>query len=241
MVSPEIASRYEALQLRLIVRDYLNQGFVVSREDARINVRFDAVVYRESDNQLVFIELLNSRRPVNINEDRVRALERAAQAYPHAKIDLRYIDVEAAPYGALLGQGARPANGDDFRSILKQRLPTPKGNSISNVGLLLELWAIHALALRTVAWAVERPRAATESVLDAYNNLLRRGVLEAPEQIDDTVTLDLFQIHDAVLAATQGAIVEARYPNELRKHIQSVRKQLRKKSEQLKRWNLISR
>lgn len=234
MVTRQTSRRYEELQLQLIVQEYERQKFdvVLDYRIPKMKYIFDARAERKSDGKVVFIELLNSHKEDNMRQGRVTALEQAARAFPDATIDFRYLDREAAPYHALVEQGARPAKSEDLAKLLTRKLPSKKSSPIESSFTLLELWCLHVLTLR--AFASSRPNfdVEAESVLDVYNLLLQHGFVNAPEQKVNGIELDLFQIHEAVLSATQGAIVEATFADQLRKHVKSVRRQIRRTQKQ---------
>ena len=232
--------RYEVHQLKLIVLQYERRGFI-HRVDFGLQesrYRFDAVFESPEDGHLVFVELLSKRRRADVNESRVAALEQAARAFPDAEVDFRYVDSDVEPYAEFSSARSLPVANRNLAGVLKQRLPNSKGVASSNLDLL-GLWYLHALTLREFASFLNESDARSDNVLDIYNRLLSREILSAPEQIEDGVDLDLFQIHEAVLAAVQGAIIEKRYPNELRAHVKCVRRQVSKLTKSKKKSQTI--
>ena len=229
MVTREGRERYESQQLLLIAEEYRRQGFSVLTEVALpgSQARLDIVARRASDDMHVIVELLSAARAEASGDARVEILQRAAMVYPSARVELRYLDEQAAPYTALLSRTARAPRMEDLWKALKRRLPSKKTDELSRNSQLLELWAVHALTIRAVALAMSDPLLTSENVLDVYNALLRHQILLPPEAEGKSVTLSLFQIHEAVLAATQGAIVDLTFVTELRLHVQSVRQQVR--------------
>ena len=231
MVTRTDPEEYERMQLQIIALEYRRLGFEVFLEPRIMSGRFrpDAMAFRASDGRRVFIEILNAKRSTNENQARIQALEFAANEFPEAEIDFRYLDREAEPYAELLARDARCAHQQDLSTLLKIRLPAPKSGDIYNAITLMELWGIHAITLRALANAPPRIEANTpaSNLLDVYNALLEQARLQPPEQGDDTVIYDLFEVHEAVMAATQGAITEKKYAEQLREHIRSIRKQAR--------------
>lgn len=234
MVTRNQMAEYEALQLRLIASEYKSKGFEVD-----LNVHFpmrgsgslifDAVAKKLSEQRIVFIELLNPNRANGDNERRAKDFERVAVEYPYAEVDFRYLDTQAAQYLLQLERGTRRVTANELKSLLSTRIPqAPKGDVLSTARLL-ELWSLHALTMRAFAAYIAAPAAEPANLLDLYNSLLSSEMLAKPEQLVDDVVFDFFEIHEAVISATQGALVERQYLEQLREHIKSVRKQVRRR------------
>lgn len=230
MVTRRASLRYEELQLDLIVQEYRSQGFEIDRNFsvANSNYTFDAVAKKTPEGKIIFIELLNRDRAASENEVRIAALNSAAKEYPKAEVDFRYLDTQVAPYVALMEQGSRRAQRSDLATLLKRKLPPKPKSELEGSISLLELWCLHTLTIRAYAATLPHPLSEEENVLDLYNHYLRLDVFVQPEQSEQGVEFDLFQIHEAVMSATQGAVVEVEYSNQLREHVKSLRRRLRR-------------
>lgn len=218
---------YERLQLELIVSEYRSRGYVVETEavlpDSQL--RFDGIA-RNDNGELVLLELVNA----NMSEDEMAArrhvIKETASRYPGALIDFRYVDTKQA----LFTQLKLPKDEhrfDTFRKLLRARLSPLDEHPENTSKQMLVLWYGYSSLLRAYARIWSHPQVETASILDLYNSFLKTGILSPAEVKDDKVSDDLFQMHDAMIAATQGALVSLEHVKQLRRHYQWLRKQVR--------------
>ena len=101
----------------------------------------------------------------------------------------------------------------------------------ANSCLPVQIWALHTATIRSYGSIIDLltdpPRRL--GALEIYNNLLRFELLYPPEELIAGVDLNLFDLHEAVLAIAEGALVNDRYLDNLMKHFKSVRQQVRKR------------
>ncbi|NII11292.1 hypothetical protein [Oleiagrimonas sp. C23AA] len=218
---------YEDLQLRLIGREYEREGYSVSFEVAfpGLDTRFDAVAHRESDGDLVIIELVNAERSPASRGGLEASLEAVTQIYPRTRVDIRRIDPEVPGWTRLLW--ARQRSTEHLRTVLPKAGGEPDSDAFQrNAAELLQLWAGHASVLRAFAALSLEGMREPATVLAIYNALLAAGLLQPPEVVVNGVELDLFQLYDLAIAALQGSFIEPAEVEQLRKHVLSVRSQV---------------
>lgn len=217
---------YERYQLDSILSEYTSKGYTVEVEAqvAGQGARFDAIARRSHGDQLVLIEIVNPNLSDHQIAARRRAIEEAASQNPRALVDFRYIDTRQS---AFLEFNKRDDDFryQQFRELLSARFPVFDKKPKYATRQLLSLWAGYASLLRALGRFCEHPENETVSILDLYNSFLRHGILVPAERTDDEVSDDLFQIHEVVIAATQGAVVDIGYVKQLRGHYQALRKQ----------------
>lgn len=222
---------YERYQLDLIASEYRSKGYTVEVESQlpESSLRFDAVARKEAEGKMVLVELVNP----NLSEDQIavrrRAIAETASLFPNALVDFRYIDTKQS---AFLEFNKRD---DDFRyqqftDLLKARFPVFNKKPKYAARQMLNLWVGYACLLRGFGRFCSHPDSETASILDLYNSFLRQGGLVPAERTDDAVNHDLFQMHEVVIAATQGALIDVEYVKQLRGHYQALRKQVKKYS-----------
>ncbi|WP_122669893.1 hypothetical protein [Pseudomonas viridiflava] len=217
---------YERYQLDSIASEYRSRGYVVDVE-AQLpdtGVRFDAIARRGDDKELVFVEIVNPRLSDDEIVARRLAIADAALRFPNALIDFRYIDIKQS---AFLEFNTRDDNSRDqqFRELLKARFPVFNKKPKDAARQMLSLWAGYASLLRGLGRLCRHPESEEASILDLYNSFLQRRILVSAEATDDSVSHDLYQMHEVVIAATQGALVDIEYVKQLRGHYQALRKQ----------------
>jgi hypothetical protein len=228
---------YEALQLKLIAQSYIERGFDVAYEAMIEGVgayRFDAVA-RKGRDELVIIEMVNKRRSGD-QSGILHALEAIRQGYPHAKVDFRYIDVDAAAAQierANLEGIAHPSLED----TLNTRLPRRPPDGVDATRAFLDLWRLHVALIRAYARRFnnfyvlldshEQEFSNNEGVLDVYNDLLRYDFLSPPEEMVEADIKDLFELYDGAKAALEGVPINTGMFDQLREHFMDVRRQVR--------------
>ena len=223
---------YERYQLELILREYASRGFEVSQEaQAEFgNMRFDAIARNRASGQLVIIELVNKAQSRARATERINAIRRLAEVYPEAQVDLRYIDVEKSRL-----HWWRDTVGEDrYASIedaLTKRLPRRPNDSLGWTMYFMQVWALHTATIRAYGRLLDLLTAPPvgRGALEIYNELLRFELLSPPEDLVEGVSLNLFDLHEAVLAIADGAVVNESYLDSLIHHFYSVRQQVRKR------------
>lgn len=223
---------YERYQLELILREYASRGFEVSQEaQAGLgNMRFDAIAKNRESGKLVVIELVNKAQSRARASERINVLRRFAEIYPDAQVDLRYIDVEISRI-----RWWQEAVGEDrfasIKDILRQRLPRRPASEVGRSMYFMQVWALHTAIIRTygrfIDLLTDPPHG--RGALEIYNKLLRFELLHPPEELIEGVDLNLFDLHEAVLAIAEGALVNDRYLDNLMQHFHSIRQQVRKR------------
>lgn len=218
---------YEKLQLELIASEYRSRGYTVKTEAApsKVGLMFDCIAQSERG-ELVFVELLNS----NMSEDQIsvrrRVISEAASLYPEAVIDFRYINTKHTSFSRY-NQSENGGHFHEFQKLLKLRLPPLDEQPENASKQMLALWYGYSSLLRAYARLRSHPEVETAAILDLYNSFLKNGILSPAEVRDDQVEDDLFQMHDAMIAVTQGALINLGYVKQLRRHYQWLRKQVR--------------
>lgn len=227
-----IDEAYERYQLELILREYSGRGFDVSQEaQAGLgNMQFDAIAKNRASGQLVIIELVNKAQSRAKAAERINAIRRLAEAYPDAQVDFRYIDVEKSRIH--WWQGA--VGGDRYERIedaLNKRLPRRPNDALGSTMYFMQVWALHTATIRAYGRFIDILTAPPvgRGALEIYNELLRLELLLPPEDLIEGVDLNLFDLHEAVLAIADGAIVNERYLDNLTQHFYEVRRQIRKR------------
>lgn len=222
---------YERYQLELILQEYSSRGFDVSLEpQAGIgNMRFDAIAKNRASGQLVVIELVNKTQSKSMASERINAIRRFAEIYPDAQVDLRYIDVEKSRvrwWQELVGED-RSAS---IKDVLNKRLPRRSISVLGRSMYFMQVWALHTATIRAYGRIIDPLIAPPRSLgaLEIYNDLLRLQLLHPPEELIEGIDLNLFDLHEAVLAIAEGAAVNDRYLDNLIHHFHSVRQQVRK-------------
>ncbi len=222
---------YERYQLELILQEYASRGFDVSLEtQAGIgNMRFDAIAKNRASGQLVVIELVNKMQSKSRASERINAIRRFAEIYPDAQVDLRYIDIEKSRFRwwqELVGED-RSAN---IKDVLNKRLPRRSTSVLGRSMYFMQVWALHIATIRAYGRVIDLLTAPPKSrgALEIYNDLLRLQLLHPPEELIEGIDLNLFDLHEAVLAIAEGAAVNDRYLDNLLHHFHSVRQQIRK-------------
>lgn len=220
---------YERYQLELITNEYVSNGFEVLFETALpgSNIFFDAIARRRSDDQLVLIELVSARLTEKQIIARRRSISEAALKFPTALVDFRYIDDNSQALLSVSHNRSRSVRLKQLESLLSEKLPIVKGKPFDAAKEILFLWASYSSLLRGYGYWLKHPECETIILLDLYNDMLRCGFLKPPEKIMDSLEFDIFSLHDAVIASTQGAIVDMTYVIQLRGHYQSLRKQVK--------------
>lgn len=227
-----IDEAYERYQLELILREYAGRGFDVSQE-VQVglgNMQFDAIAKNRASGQLVIIELVNKTQSRKKAAERINMIRRLAEAYPDAQVDLRYIDVEKSR----IRWWQDTVGGDRYEHIevaLNKRLPRRPDDALGCTMYFMQVWALHTATIRAYGRFIDFLTAPPvgRGALEIYNELLRIELLHPPEDLIDEVNLNLFDLHEAVLAITDGAIVNERYLDNLTRHFYSVRQQVRKR------------
>lgn len=218
---------YERFQLELIVSEYRSRGYVVEAEAVLpgSQLRFDGIA-RNDSGELVLLELVSA----NMSEDQMAArrhvISEAASRYPDALIDFRYVDTKQALF-AQFNLPKEENRFDAFSRLLRARLSPLDEHPESTSKQMLALWYGYSSLLRAYARLWSHPEVETASILDLYNSFLKARILSPAEIKDDEVNDDLFQMHDAMIAATQGALVSLECVRQLRRHYQWLRKQVR--------------
>lgn len=218
---------YERYQLELIVQEYREKGFEIFLEDKPgfSNLRFDAVAKHKESGKLVFIELVNKPRTKAQTRARIRAIERLSRHYPEAVVDFRYIDIESSRF-----RKWQENIGENYRievvEAISQRAPRPPLNSIGISVYFMQIWSLHVTTIRSFGRHLNLQN--DRGALDIYNELLRLEILSPPEDRLDDVFLNLFELHEAVLAIADGATVQDYYLDNLINHFRSVRQQVRR-------------
>lgn len=229
-----MSQEYEQFVMRWIAREYEAQGYRVQFGSAvpTSDIRFDALAERESDGAKVLIELIDARHAGRKIEERVRALERFAEEFPNARVDLRRLDYEMPSW--LMRIADRPGErkwslrqlvSDDFWPVWLS-WPAPIMSGVSAESYLTGLWTLHAAMLRAFSEELHPDGSDARSVLALYNDLLASGRLKAPEDESENVSLDLFQLFDAVVAVMNGASARDEEASQLYGHLISVRQQI---------------
>lgn len=221
---------YEKYQLALIAQDYQRRGFDVSLgEQARIgNLRFDAVAKNKETKSLVVIELVNKTSSKAHPSERIMTIKKLSEIKPNAVVDLRYIDVElfrVRQWQDTVGEIFQT----DINAALGQRVPRPPSNTISRSMHFMQIWALHATTIRAYGRYLGEKVSYDNSqgALDIYNELLHQEIIYRPEYLIDSVELNLFDLHEAVLAIAEGAAVNEKYHHDMTQHFLSIRKQIR--------------
>lgn len=222
---------YERYQLDSIISEYTSQGYTVEigAHFAATNSQFDAIATRVDDDRMVLIEIVNPNLTEHQIAARRRAIEDAASRFPRALVDFRYIDQRQSAFQEF---NKRDDNFRhlQFRQLLNARLPVFNKKPEQAARQLLGLWGSYTSLLRGFGRFCGHSQNETASILDLYNSFLQRGILVPAERTDDDVSEDLFQVHEVMIAATQGAIVDILYVKQLRGHFQALRKQARRYS-----------
>lgn len=222
---------YERYQLELIAQEYRQRGFDVSSEvQSGVGTSmFDAVARHKESGKLVFIELVNKSSARSQASQRMKAIEGFSVTYPEAVVDFRYIDVESSR----LHQWQRNV-GEDHRievsEAVSQRVARPPVNAVGRSMYFMQIWSLHVATIRAFGRVLDilAGHADGRGALDIYNQLLRYKFLSPPEDLVDGVSLNLFELHEAVLAVAEGAEVNEQYFDDLIEHFRSVRKQIRR-------------
>jgi hypothetical protein len=218
---------YERLQLELIASEYRRRGYIVDTEQVLSSggLRFDCIA-RSERGEMVFVELLNANMSEEQMSVRRRVISEAASLYPEAVIDFRYVDTKDTSFSRFNHSENRD-HFYKFKKLLGLRLPPLDEKPESASKQMLALWYGYASLLRAYARLWSHPEVESASILDLYNSFLKKGILSPAEIKDDQVEDDLFQMHDAMIAVTQGALVSLDYVTQLRRHYQWLRKQVR--------------
>lgn len=229
---------YEKYQLELILQEYASRGFDVSLEaQAEIgNMRFDAIAKNRASGQLVVIELVNKTQSKSKASERINAIRRFAEIHPNAQVDLRYIDVEKSRvrwWQEVVGKD-RSAS---IKDVLNKRLPRRSNSVLGRSMYFMQVWALHTATIRVYGRVIDLLTAPPKSrgALEIYNDLLRFELLYPPEDLIEDIDLNLFDLHEAVLAIADGATVNDRYLDSLMQHFYSVRQQIRKSLKSISR------
>lgn len=219
---------YERYQLESIASEYRSQGYsvVIEGQLSESGARFDAIARREGDNKLVLIEIVNAGLSDDQIADRRLAIAYAASRFPDALVDFRYVDTKQLAF-LEFNERDYGLRHQQFRELLSARFPVFNKNPKYAARQMLSVWADYASLLRGFGRICNHPEDDDASILDLYNSFLQRRVLVAAETMDDAVSQDLFQMHEVVIAATQGAIVGIEYVKQLRGHYQALRKQIK--------------
>lgn len=220
---------YEKYQLSLIVREYLSSGYkIISPSDwlAGSTGTFpDALL--EKDGQLIFIELIHSGLTNSQLEERQLSLKRLSEMYPSAQVDFRYIDNGKIALGqAALEQWADPIG--EIKKILRSKVPNHKENYHEDVSQKVKIWINYSTMLRCFHEAITGRRSDDKSILDIYNILLKKEILIPPEQMDESIKIDFFELYYLMTAVIEGAQIERRKLDEIREHYLCNRRQIRK-------------
>lgn len=219
-------NEYEKYQLELIAAEYRARGFEV-RTQARVSglpYEFDAVAQNREGEQ-VFIEIVNKSLSAEAATRKLRAFEEIAARVPNAKVDFRYIDVDAIALH--LAHNRQQFALPGLKEALAARVPLLPRSSIA--GQFLNLWQLHASTIRAFAVWLEVRDESNLNILDLYNEILSRKAILPPDDIVEEVDMDLFEIFDNVQLAIQGAVVEPNSFDQLRLHVLEVRRQVREK------------
>ncbi|KPY45364.1 hypothetical protein [Pseudomonas syringae] len=222
---------YERYQLDSIISEYTSQGYTVEigAHLAATNSQFDAIATRGDDDRMVLIEIVNPDLTDRQIAARRRAIENAASQFPRALVDFRYIDQRQSAFQEF---NKRDDNFRhlQFRQFLNARLPVFNKKPEHAARQLLSLWGSYTSLLRGFGRFCGHSQNETASILELYNSFLQHGILVPAERTDDEVSDDLFLVHEVMIAATQGAIVDIHYVKQLRGHYQALRKQARRHS-----------
>lgn len=221
-------STYEKYQLQLIVAQYAGQGYTVAVEEAisGMNFRFDAVARHADTGRVVVIELVSSALHAHHWERRAEAFRQLAAVAPNVEVDFRFVDAQA---NQALGRSRIEDVTPDIGwipDLLNYRLLAPNVREAYRPSKYLELWGRHVLLIRSYFRTI-RPEPALDDVLEIYNELLRGGILIAPEERIDGLDENFVDLHGIALAATQGVAVSERSLRQLYLHIREVRRQLK--------------
>ena len=223
-----ISREYEQYQLKLIGKSYLERGFTVLY-NASINglsYRFDALAQNESD-EIIIIELVNKSQSNDAMKERLKALEEISNLIPRAKVDFRYIDVDAGSF-QMIRRLAQEPRELDLQQALTVRLPRLAGQEEDATLLFLNLWLLHVATIRAYGASLRLNQANSKSLLDLYNEMLQSKDLIAPEVLADSVSQDLFDLYAKAQGAIQGALIGRDTYEQLRGHVREIRKQIRK-------------
>lgn len=219
---------YEEYQLKLIGQSYRERGFNVEYEPVikGLSYRFDAIA-RNDSGEIIIIELVNKHHRDKAMHNKLKALEEVSNLLPRAKVDFRYLDLDA---GVLQIARPRPPEVDkpDLKKILAKRLPRINTESVDATRPFLELWVQHVAAIRAYGVNLGWNEAETESMLDLYNKMLRSQSLVAPEGVVDDVRQDLFDLFAEAQGVIQGASIDRDKFLQLRGHVVEVRRQIRR-------------
>lgn len=226
---------YESYQMRLIAAEYEAKGYRVALEERilALQANFDAVA-RGPGGEVVIIEVVNRSRGSGNLEDRAEALRRAAAILPKASVDFRYIDAGQAaffrrPSASAEGSAAKVDSASLLLSLLSTRLPKKPGKGMLSLArAFLDLWALHVATIAAFAHVAPVELGSMTGALDAYDRLLRVEALSPPEQLENPVSLDLYQLHDVAKGLLLAGAVAADEVEELREHVKSARRQIRR-------------
>jgi hypothetical protein len=217
---------YEKLQLELIAHEYRSNGYSVQVETVLpgSGLRFDAIAQNDNG-AMVLLELLNP----NLSEDEIaarrHAISEAAKRHPNAMVDFRYIDLKQSAFRRFNHADGERIE-DPLKKLLSTRVPALNHDPRSASKQMIALWVAYALLLRAYARHWPKLPSETVSILGLYNEFLHAQILKPAEVGDDQVSDDLFQMHEVVIAATEGASVDLAYVKQLRRHYLWLRKQV---------------
>lgn len=220
---------YDRYQLELILREYESRGFEVLQEaQAGLeNMRFDAIAKNRESGRLVVVELINKAQSRTRASERINVLRRFSEIYPDALVDFRYIDVEVFRI-----RWWQETVGEDrfasIRDILNQRLPRRSASEVGRSMYFMQIWVLHTEIIRAYGHFLN-DLSNGRGALEIYNELLRLKLLYPPEELIDGVDLNLFDLHEAVLAVAEGALINDYYLDSLMQHFHSIRQQVRKR------------
>lgn len=230
-------AKYEEDQLRLIAATYEKPGFrvVVERplEDPEgrlkdFTFRFDAVVYDKKGYPTTIIELIKADKRQRDIDSRRDAFQTVAQAYPDVNVDFRYIDADAEPFWSRREPSQR-VSVNLLDMALARRLPRTDERDVHRAAQYADFWTLHVVTIRAYAQWLGIEGHDSKDILDLYNALLRFQRLIPPEATDDNAHQDLFELHRTTLAVLQGGLASYSDIEQIRSHITSVRKQIRKR------------
>lgn len=219
---------YETYQLNLIIQEYVSSGYkIISPADSPTynSVKLpDALL--EKDGQFIIIELIHAGLSNRQLEERQLSLNRLSEKYPSAKVDFRYIDNGQIALGkADLEQWKHPFG--EIEKILRSKVPNHRKDYHENVSQKIKIWIRYTVMLRCFHRIITGRRNEDKSILEIYNILLKRELLTAPEQVNESINVDFFELYYLMTAAIEGVQIERRKLDELRDHFLCNRRQIR--------------
>jgi hypothetical protein len=218
---------YERYQLETIALEYerLHYQVEIAGRLADLPFEFDAVATK--GDETVIIELVNRRMNEDAMQRKLLALETVARRIPGARVDFRYIDVDA---GAVwLARRRTQAKADQtLKETLAVRLPQFAAEKPNAAGRFLQVWLNHVATLRAYGAKRGLQDVGNENVLDLYNELLKIDALNPPEVVDDGLEQDLFELYAGVRGVILGGPIDSHSFAQLRGHVLHVRAQIRR-------------